>query len=142
LLVGFDFLGWWCPLDALCVSQCFLIVVMRPSTLGLVGANFSFLCWGCDFLHPLASSSCTRWHCSSFAWNLNVMFLRPMWNWIFPAPTSILALTSLRKGLPRMIGISSCVSGTTKSANTYEPMTFTKRFSTMPSGYLIDESAS
>jgi hypothetical protein len=38
----------------------FHIVVMRLSTLGLVGAAFSFLCWGRGFLHPLASSSCTR----------------------------------------------------------------------------------
>jgi hypothetical protein len=27
---------------------------------GLVGATFSFLYWGYGFLHPLASSSCTR----------------------------------------------------------------------------------
>jgi hypothetical protein len=44
LLIGFDFLGWWHLLSALSCSQCFLIVVMRLSTLGLVGATFSFLC--------------------------------------------------------------------------------------------------
>jgi hypothetical protein len=44
LLIGFDFLGWCYPLNAFT----------------LVGATFSFLCWGCGFLHPLASSSCTR----------------------------------------------------------------------------------
>jgi hypothetical protein len=46
LLIGFDFLGWWRLLNAL--------------SLGLVGATSSFLCWGCGFFHPLASSSCTR----------------------------------------------------------------------------------
>jgi hypothetical protein len=60
LLISFDFLGWWCRLDALSCSQYFLIVVIRLSTLGLVGATFSFLCWGCGFFYPLASSSCTR----------------------------------------------------------------------------------
>jgi hypothetical protein len=60
LLIGFDFLGWWRPLNALSCSKCFPIVVMRLSTLGLVGATFSFLYRGRGFLHPLASSSCTR----------------------------------------------------------------------------------
>jgi hypothetical protein len=46
LLIGFDFLGWWRPLN--------------DFTLGLVVATSSFLCWGRGFLHPLASSSCTR----------------------------------------------------------------------------------
>jgi hypothetical protein len=46
LLIAFDFLGWWCSLN--------------DFTLGLVGATSSFLCWGHGFLHPLASSSCTR----------------------------------------------------------------------------------
>jgi hypothetical protein len=51
-------------------------------------------------------------------------------------------LRSLRNGCSRISGISSCVSGTTKYAKTYEPLTFAMRFSTMPSGYLINESAS
>jgi hypothetical protein len=60
LLIAFDFLGWWRMLNALSCSQCFLIIVMRLYTLGLVEATFSFLCWGRGFLHLLASSSCTR----------------------------------------------------------------------------------
>jgi hypothetical protein len=60
LLIAFDFMGWWCLLNALSCSQCFLIVVMRLSTLGLVGATFSFLYCVRGFLHPLASSSFTR----------------------------------------------------------------------------------
>jgi hypothetical protein len=60
LLIAFDFLGWRRPLNALSRSQFFLIIVMRLSTLGLVGATFSFLYWERGFLHPLASSSCTR----------------------------------------------------------------------------------
>jgi hypothetical protein len=54
-----------------------------------------------------------------------------MRNWIFLALKSILALTSLRNGRPRMSGISSCLSRTTKSSKTYDPLTFTKRLSTM-----------
>jgi hypothetical protein len=45
LLVTFDFLGWWRPLNTLSCSQCFLIVVMRLSTLGLVEATFSSCTW-------------------------------------------------------------------------------------------------
>jgi hypothetical protein len=60
LLIGFDFLGWWHPLNALSCSQCFLVIIMRLSTLGLVDATSSFLCWGHVSLHLLASSSCTR----------------------------------------------------------------------------------
>jgi hypothetical protein len=45
-LIGFDFLGWWRPLN--------------DFTLGLVGATSSFLCWGRGSLHLLDSSSCTR----------------------------------------------------------------------------------
>jgi hypothetical protein len=43
LLIAFDFLVWWHPLNALSCSQCFLNVAMRLSTLGLVEATFSFL---------------------------------------------------------------------------------------------------
>jgi hypothetical protein len=46
LLIGFDFLGWWRPLN--------------DFTLGLVGPTFSFLCSGRGFFHPLTSSFCTR----------------------------------------------------------------------------------
>jgi hypothetical protein len=42
LLIGFNFLGWWHILNPLSCSQCFLIVVMRLSALGLVRATFSF----------------------------------------------------------------------------------------------------
>jgi hypothetical protein len=45
LLIGFDFLGWWRPLNALSCSQCIRIVVMRLSTLGLVGATSSSCTW-------------------------------------------------------------------------------------------------
>jgi hypothetical protein len=41
LLISFAFFGWWRPLNAMYCSQCFLIVVMMLSTLGLVGATFS-----------------------------------------------------------------------------------------------------
>jgi hypothetical protein len=60
LLIAFDFLSWWHTLNAFSCSQCFLIVVMRLSTLGFVKDTFSFLCWGCGSLHLLASSSRTR----------------------------------------------------------------------------------
>jgi hypothetical protein len=60
LLIGLDLSGWRRPLDSLSYSQCFLIVVTRLSTLSFVRATFSFLCWGRGFLHPLASSSCSR----------------------------------------------------------------------------------
>jgi hypothetical protein len=60
LLIGFDLLGWWFLLNALSFSQCFIIIVTRLSTLGLVEATFSFLYLGRGFLHPLASSFCTR----------------------------------------------------------------------------------
>jgi hypothetical protein len=43
LLISFDFLSWWHLLNALSCSQCFLIVVMRLSTLGLVGDTFSYV---------------------------------------------------------------------------------------------------
>jgi hypothetical protein len=33
LLIAIDLLGWWHPLNALSCSQCFLIIVMRLSTL-------------------------------------------------------------------------------------------------------------
>jgi hypothetical protein len=46
LLIGFNFLGWWCRFN--------------DFTFGLVGAAFSFLCWGRGSFHPLASSSCTK----------------------------------------------------------------------------------
>jgi hypothetical protein len=54
-----------------------------------------------------------------------------MWNRILPVPTSILTLTSLRNGRRRMSGISpsSCISWTTKSAKTWQPLTFTNRLS-------------
>jgi hypothetical protein len=40
LLISIDFLGWWRLLNALSRSYFFLIVVMRLSTLGLVGLPF------------------------------------------------------------------------------------------------------
>ena len=63
---------------------------------------------------------------------------------IFPIPTSILAFVSLRNGHPSMSGIprSPSISRTMKSASMKVFLTFTKRFSTTPSGYLMVESAS
>jgi hypothetical protein len=55
-----SFLGWWHPLNALSCSQCFLVVVMRLSTLGLVGGYLFFLVLGLWLPPPSSSSSCTR----------------------------------------------------------------------------------
>jgi hypothetical protein len=45
-------------------AGCFILFPMFPhrcnKVIHLVGATFSFLCWGCGFFHLLASSSCTR----------------------------------------------------------------------------------
>jgi hypothetical protein len=62
----------------------------------------------------------------------------------FSGPTSILALTSLRKGRPRMSGTPKLPSllRTTKSARMKEFLTRTSRFSTIPSGYQIVELVS
>ena len=63
---------------------------------------------------------------------------------IFPVPTSILALASLRNGLPSMSGIprSPSMSRTIKFASMNVFLSFTKRFYMTPSGYLTVESAS
>ena len=60
-----------------------------------------------------------------------------MQNWISPAPTSILALMSFRKGHPRMRSKprSPSMSRTTKSARMKQFLTRTYMFSTIPSGY-------
>ena len=62
----------------------------------------------------------------------------------FLAPTSILAFASLRNGHSSMSGISTSpsISRTTKSVSMKVFLTFTKRFSMNPSGYLMVESAS
>ena len=54
------------------------------------------------------------------------------------------ALALLKNGRPRMSGIprSPSMSRTTKSASMKVFLTFTKRFSMNPSGYLMVESAS
>ena len=72
------------------------------------------------------------------------MVLPMMRRLIFPAPTSILAFVSLRNGHPSISGIprSSSISRTIKFASVKVFLTFTKRFSTTPSGYPTVESAS
>ena len=63
---------------------------------------------------------------------------------IFPILTLFLAFASLRNGRPSMSGIprSPSISRTTKSVSMQVFLTFTKRFSMTPSGYLTVESAS
>jgi hypothetical protein len=67
--------------------------------------------------------------------------MRKRISWV---PTSILALTSLRKGCPRLSCTpkSPSMSRTTKLARMKEFFTHTSRFSTTPSGYQMVESAS
>jgi hypothetical protein len=95
LLIGLDFLGWWHPLDTLSCSHCFLIIVMRLSTLGLVGATFSC----CTQLEIFLSTIRTCEHCSTFGLKVNRTSSLLMLRQISPAPILMLALAVLKKGL-------------------------------------------
>ena len=82
--------------------------------------------------------------CSSLWRDLKNMLSTLMRNWISPAQTSILALTSFRKGHPRMRSKprSPSMSRTMKSARTKWLLIHTYMFSTIPSGCRTVESAS
>ena len=91
------------------------------------------------------SLSCwIRKRCSSLCLNLKNMLSFPTRKRISPLPTSILALMALRNGQPRMSSTprSPSISITTKLARTKESHTRTSIFSTIPSGYQIDDFAS
>jgi hypothetical protein len=87
------------------------------------------------------SVNLTWWHyLVPFGLNVNVSSFPLMLSFIIQAATSIMAMTVLRNGLPRMSGIrqQTSISSTIKCTGMKELLIFTRTSSAIPIGRRID----